>query len=243
MTPRQQLEQQKGEVEQQIKQFADQLATLSDEAKEQTKQKIRALEEKREQLSEDIIKEIKKELDSASDEVKEALQQLIEDYERECWENESYYADVIAIIEQDNTESGKKLQQTLTKTKKQREKEQTKQVELSDKKISTYEILEGTDTKAGLLKVMDNKAFEKYGKNAEKRLERVFKEVHTSIKKLVLTQCNISLESTNIPPTITEVIVPAIERHLMQFLQGTEGVDNHANNITNLDLMNGISIK
>jgi hypothetical protein len=117
---------------------------------------------------------------------------------------------------------------------------------------STYELLKETDTYTRLLKVMDNAAFDNYQtplnnpssadteqekeKKLEKRLENVFLKINGTIKNYLLTQFDID-PTKEIPPVITEVIVPAIEWYLMDFLK----YNQHENNVNNLTVANTLS--
>jgi hypothetical protein len=133
---------------------------------------------------------------------------------------------------------------------------QVKTIETLDIKTSliTYELLRGTKTEEGLLKVMDNSLFDTYQEplknpsaadteqekkeKLDKRLENILKKINGTIREYLLTQFNIDPTKEAIPPVITEVMVPAIEWYLMDFLTGS-----HTDNITNLTAANQLSIK
>ncbi len=112
-------------------------------------------------------------------------------------------------------------------------------------KTHTYEILKGTKTEENLLLVMNQpefttpEAIKKYGDTAEKRLEKIFQQINTTINKYLLSKFQIDGTKEQIPPTITEVLTPAIERQLMEFLKN----NGNKNNISNLSLANGINFE
>ncbi|MDR2190050.1 MAG: hypothetical protein LBP53_02420 [Candidatus Peribacteria bacterium] len=100
MPTKEELEQQKTDLERAIKQYADELANLTDDVKkEEKKAVILTLEQKREKILQQLITTLKEELATVSGEVEKGnLTALIEKYEREEWESQSLYAGVIAII-------------------------------------------------------------------------------------------------------------------------------------------------
>jgi uncharacterized protein involved in exopolysaccharide biosynthesis len=66
MPTKETLLQQKADLEQQIQTFVNDLAKLSNEAKENKKQEILALEKKREEIIKQLIKQLKNELTTVS---------------------------------------------------------------------------------------------------------------------------------------------------------------------------------
>ncbi|MDR0369182.1 MAG: hypothetical protein LBH96_01205 [Candidatus Peribacteria bacterium] len=239
MPTKEQLEQQKSALEQQIKEFVEQLATLSDETKEQTKQKIIELENQREKVLEQLITTIKKELENISGDVEsKQLQDLIETYEREEWENQSYYADVIALIEQDNSTSGQELLSAIKIKVASSEREQ-EHLEINDERtvISTSELLKGTETEKRLLNILKASEFATYGETPEKRLETILGKIHTTIESFLVSKFALDKTKETVPPMLTDVLTPAIEWYLMDFLKQNQ----HENNVADLSLADGIS--
>ncbi|MDR2415119.1 MAG: hypothetical protein LBD75_00420 [Candidatus Peribacteria bacterium] len=167
------LQLEKQQLEEQIKAFADQLAELSDEAKENKKQEIRDLEKQREEKLAELIAAIQDEFTTIQEETKKAaLNELLEKYEREEWENMSYYTNVLAIIQQDSSTSGS----TLLAEIQIKSVPQVEHSEVIDTRsiVSTPELLRGTETERRLLNVFKAPEFAKYGDTPEKRLETVF---------------------------------------------------------------------
>ncbi|MDR3169163.1 MAG: hypothetical protein LBU27_05400 [Candidatus Peribacteria bacterium] len=170
-----------------IKKLVEQLAQLSDEAKETTKEKIKALEDEREAELKKLITKIENELTNTQEETEKiALQELLERYAREEWENQSYYVGVIAIVEQDLSDSGKALKRKLqTKQKENVEQQETRTT------ISTYELLQGSTTADKLKTALSNSALDKRFKNLgvdtnpEKRLEKTLERAHEVAKQFV----------------------------------------------------------
>jgi hypothetical protein len=233
MPTKEQLEQQKSALEQQIKEFVEQLATLSDETKEQTKQKIIELENQREKVLEQLITTIKKELENISgDAESKQLQDLIETYEREEWENQSYYADVIALIEQDNSTFGQELLSAIKIKVASSEREQ-EHLEVNDERtvISTIKLLEGTDTEKNLLKVFELPEMQQQGKSPAERLREVLGNVNKTIKNFLKVWLHFDTDKDKeLEPFINDVITPSLEWYLLELLQGKEGVDNWSKN-------------
>ncbi|MDR2541163.1 MAG: lytic transglycosylase domain-containing protein [Candidatus Peribacteria bacterium] len=232
------LQVEKEQKEQKIKEVVDQLATLSsearDEAKETIKQQLKQLKIEREEILGKLKNEIGDQLTATVDEIEKAnLQDLLEKYEREEWENQSYYLGVITIIEQDTTENGLELQTLL---KIQEKAEQQERVST----ISTYELLKTSTTADNLKVALGNtsldKRFEKLGVSSdpEKRLEATLERAHEVAKQFVDWKLFDSEAEKQKNPELVkyahEVIAPGIERYLLELLKGKEGEDNHANN-------------
>ncbi|MDR0859487.1 MAG: hypothetical protein LBO09_00440 [Candidatus Peribacteria bacterium] len=235
------LQLEKEQKEEKIKEAADQLAQLSDETKEearnQIKQQLKQLEKEREEILGNLKNEIKAQLTGIEDEIAQAeLQELLEKYEREEWENQSYYVGVIAIIEQDTSESGLELQSIM------KNKENKEQLEQPEKRstISTYELLKTSTTADNLKVALGNssldKRFEKLqvGTDPEKRLEKTLERAHeVAIQFVDWKFFDSEAEKQQHPELVQyahEVIAPGIERYLLELLKGKEGENNHANN-------------
>jgi hypothetical protein len=252
------LQEQKQQKEQEIKQIVEELQTLSDDTqKENIKIKIKQLEQEREALTSQIVLSLKTELNTASEEVKADLEHLIEKYEREERENQSYYADVLQIMEQiieeDNTALGQEVETLLTTTKKSREttNQTTEQApEVVNPQLRgtlTYTLLTSSDpenpttTESSLKDVLSSDAFKEYGKDSAERLKNVLDKVHTTINKYVYGVFNIDLTKPDQDPelkeTIEQVITPAVERYLLDFLKQNK----NENNVSQLGSLNTIS--
>jgi hypothetical protein len=191
MPTKEQLFQQKADIEQQIKEFVEQLTTLSDEAKENTQNEIIKLEHQREEIIQQLIGKIKEELSTVSQEVeKKPLQDQLEKYEREVWENQSYYTGVIALIEQDNSAAGRTL---LDVIKEKPLSITPEQVETAAERItiSTYELLKGSMTAEKLKIALSHSSLDQrfktlgVGTDPEKRLEKTLERAHEVAKQFV----------------------------------------------------------
>jgi len=168
------------------------------------------------------------------------LEALIEKYEREVWENESYYVGVIDLIAQDSSDLGKDLYQFL----KVQEKQETQQERYSP---STYELLKDSVTAKNLKVVLADDQFKEYGGTAEERLQEVLKRVHTVAEEFVDRKMFDTVEEKTKNPELVkychEVVAPGIEWYLLELLKGKEGEDNHANNQQVLGLLQNVSFE
>lgn len=217
------------ELSQKIKQTAKEQEkdTLQEEKKELIKQ-IEQLEIEREDIIKELLILIKNELETAGESIKQQLQQEIQKYEREEWENQSYYIGVIEMLEKETDHDTKTLKQKISIQENIEDKSST---------ISTYEILKGTTTEERLKKVLENPIFLKYGETPEKRLEYIFNKINETIHTYLNGKFNIPKEDKNYQ-VITQVLTPAIERYLMDFLRQNQ----HENNVSDLSSFNTISL-
>lgn len=217
------------ELSQKIQQTAKEQEkdTLQEEKKELIKQ-IEQLEIEREDIIKELLILIKTELETAGESIKQQLQQEIQKYEREEWENQSYYIGVIEMLEKETDHDTKTLKQKISIQENIEDKRST---------ISTYEILQGTTTEERLKKVLENPIFLKYGETPEKRLEYIFNKINETIHTYLNWKFNIPKEDKNYK-VITQVLTPAIEWYLMDFLRQNQ----HENNVSDLSSLNTISL-
>ena len=91
----------------------------------------------------------------------------------------------------------------------------------------TAKLLEGTKTEEHLLNILKGSQFSQLWETPEKRLDTIFKKVHTTVNSYLRRQFNI-LESSQEHDFIDKTVSPAIEWFLLETLRqgGNEGNNN-----------------
>lgn len=140
-------------------------------------------------------------------------------------------------LQKENNEEIKKLQQEIADLKLQYKEllSQTKQETTSLQSgienarfgaslLETLSLLENTPLKARMLKVFSDQSFNDYpelkDKEAEERIEIVFRKINTVLTRFYARKLNIS-PAESLPEHLSLVIVPATERFLMDMLKET----------------------
>lgn len=140
-------------------------------------------------------------------------------------------------LQKENNEEIKKLQQEIADLKLQYKEllSQTKQeasslqagvenARFGTAPLETLSLLENTPLKTRMLKVFADESFNAYpelkDKEAEERIEIVFRKINTVLTRFYARKFNIS-PAEPLPDYLAQVIVPATERFLMDMLKET----------------------
>ncbi len=160
-------------------------------------------------------------------------------------------------LQKENNEEIKKLQQEIADLKLQYKEllSQTKQETTSlqsgienarfgTASLETLSLLENTPLKTRMLKVFSDQSFNAYpelkDKEAEERIEIVFRKINTVLTRFYARKLNIS-PAEQLPDYLAQVIVPATERFLMDMLKET-GQETNVNFLGSLSTMSLESI-
>ena len=111
-------------------------------------------------------------------------------------------------------------------------------------KLHTLEMLEWTNLKTTMLKVLSHPDFNNYtdlkDKSPEQRLEVIFRKINIVLTKFLERKFNIDSKEP-IPDHLKNVVIPAMERYLMDILKES-GHDTNVNFLWEISSLNMDSI-
>ena len=134
------------------------------------------------------------------------------------------------VIDNSKKESEQLQQEVQTTIDSKELKRQVENERYWNNKLHTYEILEWTWLKETMLKVLADSSFDNNTElkdlTPEQRVEKIFRKVNIVLTKFYEKKFNIDSKE-KVPEYITDVLVPATERYLMDILRETW----HDNNV------------